>query len=180
MLTSIGIDPGLSGYVALVSQEHVLASAPIPTLHITKTRREYDALALRTLLIEMENQGREEGGVHPVVTIEKQQAMPANARGRKQGGASSFRTGWGYGLLVGMTVGLMLRHRTVHPRTWQKDMHRDIVGKDTKSKSIMACQNLYPGESLLATPRCRKPSDGKADAILIARYGLMVEGGQLA
>jgi hypothetical protein len=44
-------------------------------------------------------------------------------------------------------------------------------GEDTKQRSVIAAQRLFPNVSLLPTPRCKKPSDGIADALLIAEWG---------
>ena len=42
---------------------------------------------------------------------------------------------------------------------------------DTKQRSVIAAQRLFPGVSLLPTERSRKASDGLADALLLASYG---------
>jgi hypothetical protein len=168
MRAAIGIDPGLSGAVALVTTERVIEVALTPTLKITKTKREYDLVAMRNLLVRLWITGRERHAAAEIVMIEKQQPLPHVQRGV----TAAWRSGYGYAAWVAMTVALQYAHQIVHPRTWQKRMHRDVVGKDTKAKSILVCQNLYPGCSLLPTPRCTKPHDGMADAILLARYAL--------
>jgi hypothetical protein len=103
------------------------------------------------------------------VYIERQQAMP------KQGVSSTFSTGYGFGLWIGMLVALRLPYTVVGPREWQKDMLAGTTG-DTKARSILRALQLYPGLPL-TRPNGRKPTlDGVADAALIATYGLRLHG----
>lgn len=44
-------------------------------------------------------------------------------------------------------------------------------GTDTGQRSIVVAQRLFPGQTLLRSPRAKKPSDGMADALLIAEWG---------
>lgn len=42
---------------------------------------------------------------------------------------------------------------------------------DTKPRALAKALQLWPGETFLASERCRVPHDGMIDAALIAEYG---------
>jgi hypothetical protein len=58
----------------------------------------------------------------------------------------------------------------VTPRPGEsKESHR----KRKKARHIEVASRLYPRASLLPSSRCSVPSDGIADAIIIAHYGTL-------
>ena len=172
----LGIDPGKNGFICLINENGFIEAWPTPTLKISKkgNKRGYDVQAMRAILTEADPR---------VVIIEKQQAMPGVKIGGKvvkQGVASSFSTGQGFGLWEGLVVGIGLSYTIVHPRTWQAVCLRDIPGDKTKARSIIAAGRLFPGVDLRKSDRCRVPHDGKADALNLAWYGRWIrfrEGG---
>ncbi len=169
----IGIDPGKDGFICLLDGEEVL-SWPTPTINISKkgNKRGYLVPEMRRFLAVANPD---------FVVIEKQQAMPGMMKGGKmvkQGVASSFATGQGYGLWEGLVAGLGLKYILVHPRTWQKVCHRDVQGDNTKARSILAAGRLFPNVDLRKNDKCRVPHDGKADALLLAWYGRYVSFGE--
>jgi hypothetical protein len=50
-------------------------------------------------------------------------------------------------------------------------MLRDQPHGDTKKASAIIAKRLFPGETFLATERCKKVHDGLTDATLLALYG---------
>ena len=54
----------------------------------------------------------------------------------------------------------------VTPRTWKGEFGLN----GSKDRSIEVCKRLFPGVYLLPSSKCRKESDGMAEAILIAEY----------
>jgi crossover junction endodeoxyribonuclease RuvC len=82
-----------------------------------------------------------------------------------QGVTSMFNFGFGAGAITGLVAGLRLPYSTVTPQIWQKnagcgpspDAARQTAGR------------LYPAAALSLA---RKKDSGRADAILIARFGL--------
>lgn len=171
MKVIFGIDCGKSGYLCLlrIGDSRQIEFWPMPTVRIGKGRsnkQDYDIAAIRRIFCEAEPE---------LVVLEKQQAMPSMVQGRTQGVASSFSTGYGYGLLLGIATGLGLRVICPHPRTWQAKLFRDVPGDSTKAKSIIVAGRLFPSVDMRATERCRKPHDGKSDALLLAYYGLLSE-----
>lgn len=147
-----GIDVGQKGGLATIAGDMV-AVCPMPD----------DSRALVALL---------KGSSH--VFIEKAQSMP------KMGVAAMFNYGKGAGTIEGILIALGIPFTLVGPKVWMKVMH---AGTDssmgTKERSLQACYRLFPSVSLKPTLRCRKDSDGMAEALLIAEYGRRVLTGKL-
>ena len=160
----VGIDPGKDGAVACWSNVRTLPGhIVLPTVVCTPTiaagkggKVEYDPDQMRNLLC---------ASGADLVVLEKQQAFP------KQGVTSTGATMYGFGLWHGIIVGLMMSHVIVRPQTWQAVCLRDVQGSDTKTRSILAAQRLFPGVDLRVSERGRKPHHGKADALLMAWWG---------
>lgn len=100
--------------------------------------------------------------------IERAQAMPA------QGRVSIMNYGIHFGLWRMACVALDIPYTVVSPNKWKRVMG---VTAD-KATSILMAQRLFPKVSLLPTDKCRKPSDGMAEALLIAEYGRRVLAGK--
>ncbi len=155
-LIIVGIDPGLTGAIAMISEQGRISLRPMPTLHVSKTKRMIDERAVCQML---EHRGH---AIHHVF-IEKVHAMP------KQGVSSCFNFGCTWGVLRGICTALHLPYTLVTPQAWKKVMCKGInkSGDDT----IIVCKRLWPDISLRATPRSKKDHDGLADALCIAEYG---------
>ena len=92
--------------------------------------------------------------------VEDVHAMP------RQGVTSMFSFGQNKGWILGLLYAFQIPVTLVSPQRWKR-----YYGLDTdKQKSILLAKPLYPNACLLATPRCKKPSDGIAEAILMADY----------
>ena len=96
-----------------------------------------------------------------VACVEKVGAHPG------QGTVSMFSFGQSYGFILGVLAALGIGVQLIPPGTWKKEF--SLIGKD-KAASIEVCKRLFPGVNLLATDKCRKDSDGMAEALLIAEY----------
>jgi crossover junction endodeoxyribonuclease RuvC len=103
-----------------------------------------------------------------IAIIEQVHSMPG------QGVKSVFTFGKGYGSLIGLLVGLGIRTELVTPQAWKKVVLAGTV-KD-KDAAIAYCRRAFPQISLLATPRCKTPHDGIADALCILEYGRRTYG----
>lgn len=100
------------------------------------------------------------------VFLEKAQSMP------QQGVASTFNYGDHYGQLQGVIVALKLRFTLVPPKVWQQTMFRGTpMGYKPKQRASIACRRLFPGTSMIATPKAQKPHEGLVDAALLALFG---------
>ena len=182
-----GVDCGLDGAVALVSDSGLVSVELVPTIKVGKgNKRDYDVSGMTRILEEMRNNEQAYGSTLWVY-IEKQQAMPGYGpicpkckRRKSQGVASTMKIGRGMGLWEGIVDALKINSvPPVHPRTWQAKICRDVIGDDTKARSILAAQKLYPGTDFRKSnhPNCRVPHHGKTDAACIARYGWLHEKG---
>lgn len=162
MSTVIGIDPGKDGFLTLLRENGATECEPTPTVSISKkgSKRDYDVVTMRDIL----HRWSVDYTVSMVV-IEKQQAFQG------QGVSSTFTTGRGYGIWIGLAAGLGLPSVVVHPRTWQRVVCAGVPGNDPKGRAIIAAGRLFPGVDLRKNERCRVPHDGKADSLLLAWYG---------
>lgn len=96
-----------------------------------------------------------------VACVEKVGAHPG------QGVTSMFSFGQSYGFILGVLAALGIGVQLVPPGTWKKEF--SLIGKD-KAASIEVCKRLFPGVNLLPSEKCRKDSDGMAEALLLACY----------
>jgi crossover junction endodeoxyribonuclease RuvC len=144
----LGIDPGKNGAYALIDTE--------------QSRRVWTKVMDEPAFIhDMQEIARENGSIG---CLEKVGAMPG------QGVTSMFTFGRGFGFLEGVLQTLLIAYQLTPPQKWKKEYSLN----SDKSKSIEVCQNLFPDVSLLATPKCRKPHDGMAEALLMAEYARRV------
>jgi len=153
----IGIDNGLNGGIAIIENKKVIELLKMPIILGSNDRNEYDITEIIKILSKYKNDA--------IMIIEKAQAMP------KLGSVQAFSFGKLYGIMLGLANALKIPHSIVHSKTWQKEMFRDLSKTNTKQASVIVAKQLYPEQTFLATPRCKKPDDGLSDAILIATYG---------
>lgn len=157
----IGIDPGLTGAVAILDANgtlEALADTPTLVLKVQRgTRQAYDVPGMAELL-------RCYAGQQCHVYIEESQPMPG------QGTRSMFTTGYGYGLWIGVLAALQLPYTPIRPGIWKRAL---ALGKDKEASRLRAMQ-LYPGADLR-----RKKDHGRAEALLLASYGLRLQGAVL-
>lgn len=151
----LGIDPGLSGALALYDSElDLLEVWDVPIHALTrngKAKNEVDVQALVDLADAV--------FVHrPKVFIENSTPMPG------QGSASTFAFGKTFGLLYGVMAGRKLVIERVSPMRWKKALG---VPKD-KDGARARASVLLPAHS---GHWPLKKHDGRAEAALIALYG---------
>lgn len=148
----IGIDPGLDGAIAFLYSDGTARVCNAPTGKIGK-KRDYLLAQMANLLERQINEIRQ------VAAVERVHSMP------KQGVASSFNFGKGFGLWLGLLAGRGIPFDLVEPTRWKKVM-LDGMGKEKDAARIRA-QQLFPS---LATELSRKKDHGRAEALLIAEY----------
>lgn len=159
----IGIDPGLSGAVAIIKEDGTAAVIDTPTTQV-KSGKKNKNLYVESLMADI---FREYAGTNVTVSLEKAQSMP------KQGVASTFSTGEGYGLWRGILAALQIPYTIVTPQKWKKAMMSGM-GKE-KSASCYRAQQLFPSVELFGPEGGAK--DGRGDALLIAEYGRRISNG---
>lgn len=160
----IGIDPGLSGAVAVLNDGPVIGGSPTPLCPIVydtptalvegeKTKRKYLTSAMAFILKSF----RERGDV--LAVLENVHSMP------KQGVASSFCFGEGKGMWEGILAAFEIPVELVSPQRWKKAIMAD-QGKD-KSAARFKAMALFP---TLADQLKLVKHDGRAEALLMAEY----------
>lgn len=153
----VGVDPGLSGAVALLDCEKGnLFTFDMPTEEVIvnkKKKREIDGDTLHHLM-----------KVNPLrVYIEMVTAMPG------QGVTSMFNFGMAFGVLRGVVASLGYARSFIRPSKWKKDMgvtsDKD-TSLDLMRKLAPACEGFFK----------RKKDNGRAEAALIALWGARDSG----
>lgn len=145
MSVSIGIDPGKTGAIAVMNDDDVFC------LEQFNVDKYVDVLSYV---------GSSTSSKDIKVCVEKVGAMPG------QGVVSMFNFGHNLGVIEGILSALRIPYQLVPPQTWKKEF--SLTGD--KAKSIEVCKKLFPWVDLRATERSRKPSDGLAEALLMAEY----------
>lgn len=156
----IGIDPGLTGAIALLNDKALVAVNDLPTMPVGKgegrVKNQINAAAFHQLLLGMLAQVEPQEDGKPTVFIEKVSSMP------DQGIAGAFSLGDTVGTLRGVTVACALPIEWITPQAWKK--HYRLPKEKDVARSIAI--NLYPG-----APLNLKKHHNRAEAILIALYG---------
>ena len=150
---SIGIDPGLSGAIAIISPES-LKIFDMPTMTVErngKAKRQVSAIELAEMLYLYS--GRD---CH--VYCERVSAMAG------QGVTSVFSFGRSFGMIEGILAAFKMPVTFVPPATWVKAVGRG-QGKDASRARAM---ELFPSDQ---DQFKRVKDDGRADAALIAHWG---------
>ena len=149
----VGIDPGLSGAVAVLDVSNkLLAIHDMPTT-LVKSRKSEKRQLSEAMLARILRQVKPEHAYLEFVS-----AMPG------QGVSSMFNFGMGYGAIKGILSALEIPFSTVTPVKWQRDLS---VAKGKEGNRLRAAQ-LYPEYAHLFA---RVKDDGRADAALIAHWG---------
>lgn len=157
-----GIDPGVSGAIAVMRLDEQgfpdIELIPMPTMKDGKARNSLALHDLEDILRAWPDDA--------FVTIELLQPMPME----KGGTLANYARGRSLGVLEAFCIAHGLSYQLVRPQVWQKEMLAGVQGDDTKARSIIAAQRLFPKVNLKRSERSRKPDDGFADALLIAEW----------
>lgn len=152
----VGVDPGVTGAVAFLydSGEAQLFDIPVRQRFGGKYRQ-IDAQELAGLFLAFH--------VPPLAYVEEVHAMP------KQGVTSTFGLGQSAGIIEGVLAALDIVVIHSKPQIWKK--HFNLIRAEKDASRLLAIR-LYPK---LATQLSRKKDHGRAEALLIARYGQDME-----
>lgn len=145
----IGIDPGLSGAIALLRDGEYAEVWDMPTMgRGSGNKQQINAAEVGKLLRECP----------PCIAwIEQVGAMPG------QGVSSMFNFGKAAGAALGALGALQFPVREVGPVKWKREF--GLIGKE-KDMARTFAQQIMPTAPLSLKKHC-----GRADALLIARYG---------
>src|SRR3990167_5909706 len=145
----IGIDPGLSGAIAVMIEDGTIILRDTPTMKIGN-KHDFSLPEMVQLL---------EGNLPTQAAIERVHSMP------RQGVASSFSFGKGVGYWIGILAALRIPYEEVTPQRWQRTMLDGM--QKTKDASRYKAMQLFPQ---LVEQLKLKSHDGRADALLIAEW----------
>jgi crossover junction endodeoxyribonuclease RuvC len=148
-----GIDPGLSGAIALYREDE-LTIYDMPTHEITTNGKKRRRLDLYALAHWFDLNGF---SIWQAV-IEDVHAMPG------QGVSSSFKFGFVAGAVQAMVAAHFVAVKLVSPRVWKSALKLTA----DKDASRLRASQIFPKHSHLWA---RAKDDGRAEAALLAYYG---------
>ena len=150
----VGIDPGLSGAIAILENNKVLKLFDMPVMaEGKKNKRQLNSAQLVNIIRENIKKNEE-----AVVVVEQVNAMPG------QGVTSMFNFGQTFGAIKGVCAALELPIFFVRPSKWKKHFELINSSKDSSRTKVI---EMYPSLSGQLT---KKKDVNKTDAILIARF----------
>ena len=149
----LGIDPGVTGALALLDTElSVLAITDMPST-IVKVGKAQRRTLSETWLAETIHQYEPDAA-----WIERVHALPG------QGATSSFSFGLAYGMARGALAAARVPLRLVTPQEWKRHFR---LGPHKNEARLIAAR-LFPHQSDLFA---RVKDDGRAEAALLALFG---------
>lgn len=151
-MTFIGIDNGVSGAVAAIT-DHSVEVEPV-RIYLDGKDKCIDEAWLHELI-----------GCYPgaVVAVEKAQKFSA--------GKLALCSTWNSWATIRTVLRLSkCSFRSITPQQWMR--HYNIAGKpeDTGVLSVRKAKELFPKVSLRRSARCTTDDDGMSDALLIANW----------
>jgi len=150
----IGIDPGLSGGIAILEDNKVKEIFDMPVMPDGKKNKRQLNNAFLAQLIKENIENIED----TIMVVEQVNAMPG------QGVTSMFNFGQTFGAIKGICAALGLPIFLVRPSKWKK--HFELINSSKDASRTKAIE-MYP---LIAEKLSKKKDVNKSDAILIARY----------
>ena len=150
----IGIDPGLSGAIAVLEDKRVLSIFDMPVMaEGKKNKKQLNSAQLVNILKENTKISED-----VAIVVEQVNAMPG------QGVTSMFNFGQTFGAIKGVCAALELPIFFVRPSKWKK--HFELINSSKDASRTKAIE-MYPS---LSAQLSKKKDVNKSDAILIARY----------
>tara|TARA_B100000941_G_C28426108_1_gene511565 strand:- start:298 stop:789 length:492 start_codon:yes stop_codon:yes gene_type:complete len=150
----VGIDPGLSGAIAILENKKVLSLFDMPIMaEGKKNKRQLNSAQLVNIIKESVNLNDE-----IAVVVEQVNAMPG------QGVTSMFNFGQTFGAIKGVCAALDLPIFFVRPSKWKRYFELINSSKDSSRTKVI---EMYPS---LSNQLAKKKDVNKSDAILIARF----------
>ena len=150
----IGIDPGLSGAVAVMQDKKVINIYDMPVMaEGKKNKSQLNSSQLVNIIKENIHEDEE-----TIVVVEQVNAMPG------QGVTSMFNFGQTFGAIKGVCAALKLPIFFVRPSKWKKHFELINSSKDASRTKVI---EMYP---TLSSQLAKKRDVNKSDAVLIAKF----------
>jgi hypothetical protein len=162
-MSVIGVDPGARGGLGVLDLDDAGAVVGValhrtPRMAVLRNKRlrdEYDPAAMHALLVEVLDGW-------PIALPDVEVALEAQGARPGQGVASSYRTGVGFGLWLGLVVAARVPYRIVQPLAWKR--HAGLLGAPKRASRLRA-QERFPALGVI-----RALDEGPAEGLLIASY----------
>lgn len=146
----IGVDPGSTGCVAMITEDGEIELYPLET-------DTFPLLCQRWCMDDC------------FCILEHVTSSP------QMGVTSAFTFGEGFGYVKGVLAGFFISTQLVKPQVWKKSfgcmLSRNATTKEKKQKDYEVASRLFPTVDFHRTPRCKTIWFDAADAILLAEYG---------
>ena len=150
----VGIDPGLSGAIAILEDNKVLSLFDMPVMSEgKKNKKQLNSAQLVNILRENILNSED-----IAVVVEQVNAMPG------QGVTSMFNFGQTFGAIKGVSAALNLPIFFVRPSKWKKHFELINSSKDSSRTKVI---EMYPS---LSSQLSKKKDVNKSDAVLITRF----------
>ena len=150
----IGIDPGLSGAIAVLEDNKIKEIFDMPVMADGKKNKRQLNSAHLVKLIKDNIKDIDE----TVMVVEQVNAMPG------QGVTSMFNFGQTFGAIKGICAAIGLPIYFVRPAKWKK--HFELINSSKDASRTKAIE-MYP---YISEQLAKKKDVNKSDAILIARF----------
>lgn len=153
----IGVDPGLTGAIAVLCNNDLVDILDMPSIAATKGKGNIVSPQLLTANVEKILKSIDDNCVVSC-NIEQVSAMPG------QGVASTFKFGRSLGVAEGVIAAAKIPITYVTPQKWKKQ--QGLIRRD-KDSSRQLCLQMFPNKVHYFK---RKKDNGRSDAVLIAMY----------
>ena len=152
----IGIDPGLSGAIAILQNNKVKSIFDTPVMSEgKKNKRQVNG---HQMYNELSSRIKGHDAQNINVIVEQVSAMPG------QGVTSMFNFGQSFGVIKGICAAMQLPIFFVRPAKWKK--HFELINSQKDASRTKAIEMFPKISSILS----KKKDSNKADAILIASF----------
>ena len=154
MRVTFGIDPGLTGAIAVLVDGEARTVHDMPVMDVGDWR-EVDGARMAAMLRGERQMYR---GAYFSACVEKVGARP------QDGGTSAFRFGESSGKVKAVLETLAIPYTRAIPAVWKR--HYGLIGQDKDAGRVLAIAR-FPA---MADQLNRKKDDGRADALLLALW----------
>ena len=150
----IGIDPGLSGAIAVLDDFKIFEIYDMPIMSEGKKNKNQLNSAQLVKILKNNFKNNEE----LFVIVEQVNAMPG------QGVTSMFNFGQSFGVIKGICSAMQLSMFFIRPAKWKKYFGLIKTEKDASRTKVI---EIFP---YISSELSRKKDSNKADAVLIASF----------
>ncbi len=165
MTSYLGIDPGLDGGFAVITDNHVSLKLVMPTISKKLPGNKTKRYIKRSSVLDFLN-------ALPVATfIAIEEQIPV----RNQSVTSVFTTAKNYGILLMAISASVFQDPPLEVPSSLWHAHFGIIsepkaGKSTKAQAFEIASSIFPNTDFRKSNRARTPHDGVVDATLLALY----------